>query len=393
MPPDTQRIQRIKQALHDQKWDAVVCTLPMNVLLLSGYWPFVGAAIAVATAEGAIGVLAPDDAAQVAAQGWADELDTFQLGSLQELRELEDIVRQPLAHLLRRVGLKAHSVIAYEDSPEVEPAAYAALNVYGAAVPRLLAEAVPGISLEPGSQLLSPLRAVLTQRELTYVREACRIVQRSFESGRASLCAGLSEIEIADAFRVGLSTCASNGNFGRRDGFVYCMSGSNSASAYTAYQSSTDRTVHCGDFVLVHCNSYVNGFWTDVTRTFCIGKPNDRQRAIYDGILEAHRAAIGAIRPGVRASEVDCAARTVLTERGFGAQFKHPTGHGVGFAAINHLARPRIHPKSDDILEPGMTFNIEPAIYVEGYGGARHCDVVTVTESGAEILTPFLEIL
>jgi Xaa-Pro aminopeptidase len=79
----------------------------------------------------------------------------------------------------------------------------------------------------------------------------------------------------------------------------------------------------------------------------------------------------------------------VLAERGFGPQFKHGTGHGVGFAAIDHNARPRIHPASDDVLEVGMVFNVEPAVYVEGWGGLRHCDLVAVTGEGAELLTPF----
>jgi len=64
-------------------------------------------------------------------------------------------------------------------------------------------------------------------------------------------------------------------------------------------------------------------------------------------------------------------------------------GHGIGFAAISANARPRIHPASDEILETGMTFNIEPSIYIEGYGGARHCDMVAVTSNGMELLTDF----
>ena len=73
---------------------------------------------------------------------------------------------------------------------------------------------------------------------------------------------------------------------------------------------------------------------------------------------------------------------------GFGPAFKHPTGHGVGFAAINHNARPRVHPRSDDVLENGMVLNIEPAAYVEQFG-MRHCDMIAVTDDGAELLTDF----
>jgi Xaa-Pro dipeptidase len=79
----------------------------------------------------------------------------------------------------------------------------------------------------------------------------------------------------------------------------------------------------------------------------------------------------------------------VLKSHGFGDAFKHATGHGVGFAAADANALPRIHPKSPDILKTGMTFNIEPAIYIEEIGGMRHCDVVACTDSGAELLTDF----
>ena len=81
--------------------------------------------------------------------------------------------------------------------------------------------------------------------------------------------------------------------------------------------------------------------------------------------------------------------REVLNERGFGKEFVHGLGHAVGFHAIDHNAPPRLHPASPDILETGMVFNIEPAIYIEDFGGMRHCEMAVVTENGAELLTSF----
>ncbi len=392
MERDEQRLGFIERELQARKWDAVVCTLPMNVLMVSGYWPYLGAAIAIATREDKILLLTPTDDFEPASQSWADEVKSFEIGSLTELRGIEEAVRGPLSHLMRRAGLHAGSVIGYEDAPEVEPSTYAAMNIYGAAMPRVLAEAVHGITLERAGDMLSQLRSRLTAREVGCLRQACEIVRQSYEAGRSALCRGVSEMQVAEAFRLGLSAIQRDGGAPERaDGFVYCMSGPNSAKAYAAYQHSTGRTLECSDFVLVHCNSYVNGFWTDFTRTFCVGKADDRKNRMYQAVHEASRAALAAIRPGICAAEVDKAARQVLTKRGFGEEFRHATGHGVGFSAINHLARPRIHPKSNDVLESGATFNIEPAIYVAGYGGVRHCDVVTVTEDGVEMLTPFLD--
>jgi Xaa-Pro aminopeptidase len=78
-----------------------------------------------------------------------------------------------------------------------------------------------------------------------------------------------------------------------------------------------------------------------------------------------------------------------MQSRGYGQAFKHAAGHGVGFAAANANGRPRIHPLSPDVLEEGMTFNLEPAAYFDGYGGVRHCDVIAVTAQGASVITEF----
>jgi Xaa-Pro dipeptidase len=141
--------------------------------------------------------------------------------------------------------------------------------------------------------------------------------------------------------------------------------------------------------VLVHCNSFVDGYWTDITRTYCLGEPGEDRRRMYDAVFAARDAALDAIRVGARASEIDAVARGELRARGFGDAFKHPTGHGVGFAAIDHGARPMLHPRSTDVLERGMVFNVEPGIYLDGEAGLRHCDVVALEEDGPRVLTPF----
>ena len=117
--------------------------------------------------------------------------------------------------------------------------------------------------------------------------------------------------------------------------------------------------------------------------------PSERVHEIREAVFAARDAALGTIAPGVQAANVDKAARTVLEERGFGREFKHSTGHGVGFSAIDANAQPRLHPASPDTIQEGMVFNVEPAVYLDGYGGFRHCDMVAVTETGMQLLTPF----
>jgi Xaa-Pro aminopeptidase len=298
-------------------------------------------------------------------------------------------VSRPLAEAARLLSVRGGRV-GYERGGAFEPSSYAGLHLYGAAIVELLGLAFPGAALVTADEPLARLRAVKTARERARIRTACALAARAFEEGARQLRPGLRETEAAALFRTPLSTHGM-GREGvtRADGFTFCMSGPNSAQAYGAYARSRDRQIARGAFVLVHCNSYADGYWTDITRTYCVGEPDPRQAALYAAVRAAATAAVGVIRPGVRGRAVDRAAREVLFERGFGDAFKHSTGHGVGFAAIDHNARPRLHPESDDELEAGMVFNVEPAVYFEGYGGVRHCDVVALAEGGAEVLTPF----
>ena len=384
-----ERVDRIRRALQDKQWDLLVCALPKNVLLLSGYWPVVGTGVAVASSDGRIRLLVPEDEEDLAKSGWADEVRTFKPGSLQKLTTAAEAIRSPLQELLN--GFSKEPVrTGFEDRETSEPASYAAMHLYSGTMRPLLGEVLPNATLVPADKELGALRARKTEVEVGQLRTACEIAGKAFRTGSQQIKNGVSEVEVAARFRAPLSARLVDFPAIRRaDGFAWCMSGSNSALAAGAYARSRAKGVGSGDLVLMHMNSYADGYWTDVTRTYSIGKPDDRRGPMYDAIFAARQAALDAIHPGARAADIDTAARDVLAARGFGPQFKHSTGHGVGFSAIDANAKPRLHPKSDDTLETGMVFNVEPAIYFEGYGGIRHCDMVTVTAAGAELLTPF----
>ena len=122
-----------------------------------------------------------------------------------------------------------------------------------------------------------------------------------------------------------------------------------------------------------------------MTRMLHLGKPGSQTRKLYKAVLEAQLAAIDAVRAGVKAGDVDRAARKVLKAHGFEKQFVHSTGHGLGLEI--HEA-PRLGKRDATYLEAGMAITIEPGAYIEGFGGVRIEDTVLVTESGCEILTP-----
>ena len=386
---NVERIERIKSALKTAKLDALVCTLPENVLMLSGYWPVIGNAVALATCEGQVFVLVPEDERELARQGWADEVLTFQPASLEKLPAPVEAAGALLASLAKRLDIQ-QGRIGYESGAISQPVTYSAMYLYSTAIYPMLNQAFALGRQVTASDLLDELRATLTPYEIERVRTACRLAGNGFEQGAGQLFSGLTETEAATLFRNPLSTGATGqAGIERADGFTWCMSGPNSALASGAYARSRHRIIGLGDLALVHCNSYVDGYWTDITRTYCLGEPDERKLRLYRAVMEARAHALETIRSGVKAAEVDHATREVLKSHGFEQEFKHSTGHGVGFAAISAEARPRLHPKSPDVLQTGMVFNLEPALYFEGYGGLRHCDVIAVTEGGAEVLTNF----
>lgn len=368
---------------------ALVCVRNLDVLLVSGFWPVIGNAVAIVTIEPKVFLVVAQESRELAVCGWADRIETYRLGSLDRLedtpRELFAMVEallRPLAGGLRRIGM--------EMGPVHLPAAYVSMNVYGAALRADLEHAFSRAQLAPADALLASMRMRPTAWERERIRTSCDIAGAAYRNGAAALRPQVPETNAVLPFRDAFAEYATTQPaVTRADSFFYCMSGANAASAWAAFQQSRMTPLAAGVTVLVHCNAYADGYWTDLTRTYVLGPPGDDLRRIFDAIARARDAALAAIRPGVRACEVDKAARDVLEAAGYGPAFKHPLGHGVGFTAIDHNEPPRIHPASRQQLEEGMVFNVEPGIYIDGFGGARDCNVVAVTGDGVELLSPF----
>ncbi len=216
------------------------------------------------------------------------------------------------------------------------------------------------------------------------------VAGEAFNRGRDLLAETQTEAEIGSWFRSGFSELGlRHEGVQSADGFAWCMSGPRAAKASGAFAMSELRRVRTRESVLVHANSYVDGYWTDITRTYVLGEIDGSLRNVYEAVFAARAAAFAEIRPGAKAADVDHAAREVLKSRGFEDCCPHSIGHGVGFNAMSATARPMLHPQSDEMLQVGMTCNVEPAIYINGELGVRHCDMIAVTESGMELLTPF----
>ena len=165
-----------------------------------------------------------------------------------------------------------------------------------------------------------------------------------------------------------------------------------------------DRFLEPGDLVVLDFGGVYSGYCVDLTRTVSLGEPDPEARRVYAAVHDAQTAAIQVIRPNVRASQIDAAARDTLKARGLGDAFGHGTGHGLGVevheeprigprreSATPQGARPgppvAAFPPADQVIESGMVFTVEPGAYIPGWGGVRIEDDVLVTGDGSELLT------
>lgn len=165
-----------------------------------------------------------------------------------------------------------------------------------------------------------------------------------------------------------------------RADFVIVGSGPNGASPH---HETSGRRLERGDAVVVDIGGPLDGWFSDCTRNFAVGGAPDGYADVFEALRRAQDAAVRAVRPGVRAEEVDAAARTVLADAGYAEQFVHRTGHGIGLEVHEE---PYIVDGNDLVLEAGMTFSIEPGVYLRGRFGMRIEDIVAVTADGVERL-------
>ena len=162
--------------------------------------------------------------------------------------------------------------------------------------------------------------------------------------------------------------------------FTIVASGPNGASPH---HHPGDRVIEEGDLVVCDFGGRLNGYYSDSTRTFVVGEPSEEQREVHEVVLAANVAGRNAVTPGVTCEAIDQAARSVVDDAGFGDYFVHRTGHGIGLEVHEH---PYIVGGNELPLDPGMTFSVEPGIYLPGQFGVRIEDIVVCTGDGVESL-------
>jgi len=226
--------------------------------------------------------------------------------------------------------------------------------------------------------LVEILRCVKDEGELAVMAEAALLGCRLFEHILGFMRPGIPEVEVAAELEHQVRLLGAEGMSFE----TIVASGVRSAMPHGR---ATAAPLPRRGFVTLDFGIILKGYCSDMTRTVFLGKPKPRERDAYHAVLEAQETAVKAVSPGVSCAEVDEAARSVLRREGLAEAFSHSTGHGVG---LEIHEPPRVGAGQTTRLVPGMVVTIEPGIYLTGQFGIRIEDMVVVTRSGSEVLTP-----
>jgi Xaa-Pro aminopeptidase len=237
--------------------------------------------------------------------------------------------------------------------------------------------------LDPHTELVaiggmaSQLRAVKEPAEIDLIQEAINLADSAMESVAATLSPGMTEREVAWALEKTMRELGADAlSF---DTIV--ASGPNGAKAH---HHPSDRRLEKGDGVIIDMGALYDGYCSDITRCFVLGKASNKFREVYDTVLAAQETTEVTARTGMTGTEIDGIARAIITKAGYGDSFGHSLGHGIGIA-VHEL--PGVGPNSPGPVEDGMVFSVEPGIYLTGWGGVRIEDLVVMENGFPRVLT------
>jgi Xaa-Pro aminopeptidase len=336
----------------------------------------------------------------------ASGLDAMLIGPSADLLYLTGYAPMPLERLILAVVRsdgQAHLIVPELEAPGAEASALDSIELHRwhdstdpyVLVRRLLKDAprlavgerlwashvlalqreMPAARMVPATELMAGLRSIKDDAELDRLGRAAEAADETFEVIVGQPFAGRTERELAeDLARILLEQGHD------RTEFTIVGSGPNSASPH---HEPTSRPIAPGDAVVMDFGGEIDSYFSDITRTVAVKEEPAGYREIYEVVVASQEAAFRAVTPGTPAMEVDRAARSVITESGFGDGFVHRTGHGIGLEL--HEA-PYIVEGNQTPLEPRMVFSIEPGVYLSGRLGVRIEDIVVVTDEGARRL-------
>ena len=354
MERDFERINRIVGLMDEHNLDYVIVFDPINLRYLAGSQVDYSSCILSRTGEIYL-VVPPMEYERAKRITWVDRIYKYGEGEGPEWIRAGSLVEATAKLVEGRVGLP-YSYISHIQYEKIK--------------------SFIDSNIDNCDNILKTARTIKTNRELSLINKAVRLVEDGIRHAIDILNEGITEKSIAKEIIVYF--------YGRGADKVYSdlIVASGYRSAFP-HGRATDKVISSGDPVTLDFVAAYEGYWGDVTRTFFVRRVEPEIKKIYEVVEEALYRAIDKIEVGVNAKDVDGAAREYIEKSGYGKYFIHSTGHGIGLEVHED---PRLSSKSNDVLVENMVVTVEPGIYIKDVGGVRIENDVLVTEEGAKIL-------
>ena len=387
MVRDEVKLKRAWEMMRKEGFTALVLRLPENVTYLSDAWSGRGLTYLVFPLDRDPVLIHPTG--ETLPPTWVSDVRLYKWETFEHLGSALSVGPEQVLKALSDVGISS-GALGVEEAWEFilsSPLRYE-LNVIGQKTLTALRAKLKGYELKDASGLLTQARAIKTKREVEALKKANRIARIGMETFERNLQPGLSEIELSTKIEHEIIT---QGVMEKRANRViacaFVVSGPSTAEAYKYVVGNTRRKLKRGDLVLLELDVVADGYSSDTTRTFVVGKPNKKQMSLLEAVLDSESTAISSIRPRVSAAKIARISIDVIRRHGLGEYLVHRLGHGIGVGV--HEPIPALHVESSDLLKPGMVHSVEPGIYGPTFGGIRIEDVILDTEKGAEYLSNF----
>ena len=373
--------------MREERLDALVLRIPENVTYLSGAWCGRGLTYLIFPLEKDPVLVHPGG--ETVPNTWVSDVRLYKWENFQHLGSSVEVGTELVHQVLVDLGLNSGTVGVEQNWELVlgTPLRYE-MNVLGEKTLTVLRQKLGAYSLKDTSNLLINARAIKTEEEVKALKKANRIARIGLETFQKNLRAGLSEIELSTEIEHDIVT---EGVLKRRaDRVVACAfvsSGPTTANAYKYVIGNTRRKMRHGDLAMLELDVIADGYSSDTTRTFVVGRPSKKQKDLLDAVLDAETTAITSIEPGVSAAKIARISIETIGRHGLSRYLVHRLGHGIGVGV--HEPIPALHIESKDILIPGMVHSVEPGIYGPRIGGIRIEDDILNTKRGPEYLSNF----
>jgi Xaa-Pro aminopeptidase len=371
------RVRRARQVMTEQKIDALLVSQPQNIIYMTGYRTNLFVSnfrpyLAIIPLEGDPTLLMP----------------LLELGVAEELSWIDDIRAwgPDLNTDLTKNMYAPDSITAAKKVIEEKKLTKARIGTELGLGQRLglspdqfeqLKSLLPDVKFVDATPVFWKVRGKKSPKEVEYLREASRITDKGYEAVLEVAREGVTERELQAAMGAAFMREGSDFN-----GFIIVNSGKERYKMMNPW--ATDRKLQKGDMCIFDFGAVYNNYWSDLTRGFFVGEASKRQREFYEISKEATALTAAAVKPGVTCESIDAIAEKFIEEKGYRRYMMHRTGHSIG-VEVHEI--PSIGAGEKTVMEPGMTFAIEPGIYDFSIGSFRVEDIVTVTEKGMEYLS------